>query len=269
MCFVLLFYVPLSPIFSCLTFFILIQTLSPTKSDTSSSPTYMVSTFDTYLKTVSPTESNKQVTLSPTSKTTTMIPSESPVVSLPPTDSCGLVEEETCCNQPPSRPQEDKEIVCLELGCDLLVNCPPGIEVLPTPSPSILELKPTLNPTVKATSQLTTDNASTDQPSADVLPPSLQPSAEPSVSPRPTPCNRCHPEERESCCSQSSLIPLAIRKRVCKKLGCKLHQCKPRPTNAPSLSEVDKASTTSSPTPTPTSAKPTLNPTDEVSITSI
>lgn len=223
----------------------------------------MVSTFDTYLKTDSPTVSDKQATLSPTLKSTTMIPSESPVVSLPPTGSCGLVEEETCCNQPPSRPQEDKEKVCLELGCDLLVNCPPGIEVLPTPSPSIPS---TSNPTVKVTSELTSDNVSTDQPSSNV--PSIQPSTEPSVSPRPTPCNRCHPKERESCCSQSPLIPLAIRKRICKKLGCKLHQCKPRPTNAPSLPEVDKASTTSSPTPTPTSAKPTLNPTDEVRIAS-
>jgi len=223
----------------------------------------VVSTFDTYLKTDSPTVSDKQATLSPTLKSTTMIPSESPVVSLPPTGSCGLVEEETCCNQPPSRPQEDKEKVCLELGCDLLVNCPPGIEVLPTPSPSIPS---TSNPTVKVTSELTSDNVSTDQPSSNV--PSIQPSTEPSVSPRPTPCNRCHPKERESCCSQSPLIPLAIRKRICKKLGCKLHQCKPRPTNAPSLPEVDKASTTSSPTPTPTSAKPTLNPTDEVRIAS-
>lgn len=220
----------------------------------------MVSTFDTYLKTASPTASDKQqATLSPTLKATTMIPSESPVATLPPTDSCGLVEEETCCNQPPSRPQEDKEKVCLELGCDLLVNCPPGIEVLPTPSPSILDTKMTLDPTVKVTSEQTSDNVLTDQPSADVLP-----SIQPSVSPRPTPCNRCHPEERESCCSQSPLIPLAIRKRICKKLGCKLHQCKPRPTNAPSLPKVNKASATSSPTPIPTSAKPTLNPTDEV-----
>ena len=216
----------------------------------------MVSTFNTYLKTASPIVLDKQATLSPTLKTTTMIPSESPVATLPPTDSCGLVEEETCCNQPPSRPQEDKEKVCLELGCDLLVNCPPGIEVLPTLSPSILDTS--LNPTVKVTSELTTDNVSTDQSSSDV------PSIQPSVSPQPTPCNRCHPEERESCCNQSLLIPLAIRKRICKKLGCKLHQCKPRPTNAPSLPEVDKASTTSSPTPTSTSAKPTLNPTDEV-----
>jgi len=217
----------------------------------------MVSTFDTYLKTDSPTASDKQATLSPTLKTTTMIPSESPVATLPPTDSCGLAEEETCCGQSPSRPQEDKEKVCLELGCDLLVNCPPGIEVLPTPSPSIPVT--TSDPTVKVTSELTSDNVSTDQPSSNV--PSIQPSTEPSVSPRPTPCNRCHPKERESCCSQSPLIPLAIRKRICKKLGCKLHQCKPRPTNAPSLPEVDKASTTSS----PTFAKPTLNPTDEVS----
>ena len=161
-------------------------------------------------------------------------------------DTCNPVEEATCCGQPESTPEAGKVFICQELGCDI-TKC--QVEEKPTTSPSSTEESLTSKPTAKVTAS-------------------------------PTPCNKCYPDEKESCCSQEDDVPEADKELVCKKLGCKLEECpvvpaSSSPTSAPVTSTPSQGPTTpitSSPTHKPTTSspskgptpKPSSSPTDEV-----
>ena len=161
-------------------------------------------------------------------------------------DTCNPVEEATCCGQPESTPEARKAFICQELGCDI-TKC--QVEENPTTPPSSTEESLTSKPTVK-------------------------------VTPSPTPCNKCYPDEKESCCSQEDDVPEADKELICKKLGCKLEECpvaasSSSPTSAPVTSTPSQGPTTpitSSPTHKPTTSspskgptpKPSSSPTDEV-----
>ena len=163
-------------------------------------------------------------------------------------DTCNPVEEAICCGQPESTPEAGKVFICQELGCDI-TKC--QVEEKPTTSPSSTEESLTSKPTAKITAS-------------------------------PTPCNKCYPDEKESCCSQEDDVPEADKELVCKKLGCKLEICpvvpaasSSSPTSAPVTSTPSQGPTTpftSSPTRKPTTSspskgptpKPSSSPTDEV-----
>lgn len=56
--------------------------------------------------------------------------------------TCTIVDEETCCTQPTTRPGEDKKEVCEKLGCNL-DDCSAGEEsVPPTASPTCNKCEP-------------------------------------------------------------------------------------------------------------------------------
>ena len=134
--------------------------------------------------------------------------------------TCTIVDEETCCTQPTTRPEEDKEKVCEKLGCNL-DDCSAEEEESssPTASPTCNKCEPlekevccnqdasvpTIDqkrvctklgcrlsecpsePTSSPTSIETTDGP-TPSPSSSSIP-TKSPSSKPSLYPTPNPSN--------------------------------------------------------------------------------